>query len=365
MWFLILGGMFLATLLGFSFIVLKTTKFSLLKQWKHKKMALVLSAILWIFILSALTYWGGPWNMMASFIHLLVFWMIFELIFTVIQKLRRKKFEKYHAGRLALVVTVCYLAVGMFFAHHVFRTTYDIKTEHVTELDAIKIVGFSDSHIGATFHADQFKKYIEKMNQENPDLVVIAGDFVDDDSSYEDMVGACEALSHLKTKYGVYYVYGNHDAGYYGKEHRGYGKEELAQCLKKNKVIVLEDETVNLDKNLYLCGRQDASESNRMSMKEIMQEISEDACVVVLDHQPNDYDAEEECKVDLVISGHTHGGQMIPILKAGEWLGVNDMTYGYAKRNLTNFIVSSGISDWALKFKTGCFSEYFVINLLK
>lgn len=364
MWILILGGMLLVTLAGFAFIVLKTTKFSVLKGWKHKKLAILVSVIFWIFIAAALVYWSGPWNMMVSFIHLLVFWMIFAFVFMIIEKIRRKSFEKYYAGRITILFTVCYLAVGMFFAYHVFRTSYDIQPEHSTKLEDIKIIGFSDSHIGSTFHADKFQKYIEKMNAENPDLVVIAGDFVDDDSSYEDMVGSCEALSNLKTKYGVYYVLGNHDAGYYGREHRGYGKEELVENLTKNHVVVLEDEIVNIDKNLYLCGRQDASERNRQSMEELVQNLPEDACLLVLDHQPNDYDAEEKSKADLVISGHTHGGQFIPIIKVGEWFGINDMTYGHAKRGMTNFIVSSGISDWALKYKTGCKSEYLVINLL-
>ena len=61
------------------------------------------------------------------------------------------------------------------------------------------------------------------MNKENPDVVVITGDFVDDDTSKEDMIQSCKALSKFKTKYGVYFVYGNHDKGYYGKEYRASG----------------------------------------------------------------------------------------------------------------------------------------------
>ena len=84
---------------------------------------------------------------------------------------------------------------------------------------------------------------------------------------------------------------------------------------------------------------------------------------IVLDHQPHDYDAQTAAGVDLVLSGHTHGGQLFPVNYMGEWTGENDKTYGLEKREHTNFIVTSGISDWAIKFKTGCKSEYVVINI--
>ena len=67
----------------------------------------------------------------------------------------------------------------------------------------------------------------------------------------------------------------------------------------------------------------------------------------------------------LVLSGHTHGGQMIPIMQFSRWfnIGVNDNIYGMEKRKDTDFIVTSGISDWAIKFKTGCRSEYVMIDI--
>ena len=84
----------------------------------------------------------------------------------------------------------------------------------------------------------------------------------------------------------------------------------------------------------------------------------------MLDHQPNDYQNQADAGVDLVLSGHTHGGQLFPLNKVGEWIGANDRTYGFEKRGQTNFIVTSGLSDWAIKFKTGTKSEFVVIDLL-
>ena len=85
--------------------------------------------------------------------------------------------------------------------------------------------------------------------------------------------------------------------------------------------------------------------------------------MIVIDHQPADYDNQTKTEVDLVLSGHTHGGQLFPFNRVGKWIGANDLIYGYEKRAKTDFIVTSGISDWAIKFKTGCRSEYVVIDV--
>lgn len=72
-----------------------------------------------------------------------------------------------------------------------------------------------------------------------------------------------------------------------------------------------------------------------------------------------------EAKVDLVLCGHTHGGQLFPFNQVGKWIKANDLVYGHEKRDETNFIVTSGISDWAIKFKTGTKSEYVMIDIKK
>ena len=114
---------------------------------------------------------------------------------------------------------------------------------------------------------------------------------------------------------------------------------------------------------IYLIGRQDRSERSRKSMAELVSDLDTSKYMIVLDHQPHDYDAQELAGVDLVLSGHTHGGQMIPIGFIGEWIKANDKTYGLETRNQTSFIVNSGISDWAIPFKTGTIAEFGVIDI--
>ncbi|MDO4649781.1 MAG: metallophosphoesterase, partial [Eubacteriales bacterium] len=254
---------------------------------------------------------------------------------------------------------------GWYEAHHIIATRYQVETQKAVE--PLHLVQITDSHLGATFDGEGFAQAIERIQSENPDVVVITGDFVDDDSSREDMMRSCEALKTLETKYGVYFVFGNHDKGYYNNERRGYDADDLILELEKNGVTVLQDEKVLLGDSYELIGRQDRSEEDfgrtRASMEELVSESNPEKYQIVLDHQPNDFENQEKTGVDLVLSGHTHGGQFFPINRLGEWFGLNDMTYGIRKNGNTTFEVSSGISDWAIKFKTGCKAEYVVIDI--
>lgn len=267
----------------------------------------------------------------------------------------------YWQGLLAIIITTVYLSFGWYNAHHVWETRYTLETHKELGMDSLRIVQITDSHIGTTFHWQGFTKHLENIQNTNPDLIVITGDYVDDDTTKEDMIKSCEALGKMKTKYGVYMVYGNHDKGYY--TYRNFTTTELENTLEKNNIILLEDETTLIDDKFYLIGRQDRSVSNRQSAADLIEELDSSKYMIMLDHQPNDYDNESATSVDLVLSGHTHGGQIIPIGITGELSGANDKTYGLEVRNNTAFIVNSGISDWSIKFKTGTFSEYGVIDI--
>ena len=207
---------------------------------------------------------------------------------------------------------------------------------------------FSDSHIGTTFNGDGFYKEMEKLSKIDSDFVFIVGDYIDDDTSEEDLRKACEG------KYGVYYVYGNHDRGYNSER-----SKILRYELEKNNVHILVDEVVEFN-NFYLIGRND-KRYPRHSIDDLIEGL-DDRYKIVLNHQPNDYD-NEQGKVDLVLSGHTHGGQMLPLGLIGTISGSNDMEYGLKEINNTNFIVTSGISCWAVQFKTGTKSEYVIIDI--
>ena len=305
-------------------------------------------------------------NAIVCAIYFAMIWGVCDFAFWIVSKIRRRPFERYYAGMLGIVLSVIALSVGWYQDHHVRAETYDVVTDK--QIKSIKIVMFADSHIGTTFGADGFAKHIAAMQAENPDLVVVAGDFVDDDTPRADMVASAVALGKMKTTYGVYLVLGNHDKGYYGAERRGFGEAELVSELERNGVKVLKDEAVRLGDAFYLIGRRDFSVERerggkRKTMTELVGNADKDKYMIVADHQPADYKNQAAARVDLVLSGHTHGGQLFPFNRVGKWIGANDLVYGREKRGDTDFIVTSGLSDWAIKFKTGCRSEYVVVNV--
>ena len=366
MWAMIFGALYLGIIIGAIYLASRFARFSFLRKalGERKLLRFLAGLLLMVLIIVVLGALLGTINAAIAVIHLMVIWLVCDVVSKIVEKKRGRKFTGYYAGAFALGITVVYLGCGWFLAHHVWRTEYGLETDK--QVGSLRIVQFADSHVGSTFDGEGFLKHVQAMQAENPDIVVVIGDFVDDDTSKENMVAACQALGTLKTTYGIFYVFGNHDRGYYGPEYRGYDGNDLIAELEKNHVIVLQDETVMLGDSFYLIGRKDRSESQRggrASMQQLTAGLDPEKYSIVLDHQPADFEAQTAAGVDLVLCGHTHGGQLFPFHRMGQWTGVDDKSYGLEKRGGTNFIVSSGISDWAIQFKTGCKSEYVVIDI--
>ena len=309
-----------------------------------------------------------PYAAVVAVLHLMIIWALLDLLFSIIDLIRNKKkavgepkvktVPVWVTAILAIVLCSIYMGIAYYPAHHVYETRYAIKTEKA--VPPIKIALIADSHIGACFDGEGFAAHMKTIEGQNPDLLVISGDFVDDDTKRKDMEIACAALSSMKTTYGVFYVPGNHDRGY--SQYRDFSYEDLLVELRKNNVTVLLDEVAELGDSYYVVGRKDRS-MQRKEIGELISPLDQSRFTIVLDHQPNDYKAEAAAGCDLVLSGHTHGGQMIPIGPLGELIGANDATYGKETRGNTTFIVTSGIADWAIPYKTGTISEYVLVEV--
>ena len=300
-------------------------------------------------------------NVFTCFIvllHLVLFWLLCDCVGRLVNRVRGKKPGFYAAGLCALGLTVVYLGFGWFFAHHVCETRYTFQTDKNLGAERLRIAALADAHLGITLSGEDFAAQTERIAAAKPDLVAIVGDFVDDDTSKEDMLRACEALGTLDAACPVFYVYGNHDRGYY--RYRDFTGQELRDALTANGVTVLEDDAVSLNEHVTLIGRKDRS-TGRLSAQELTAGVG--GYTVILDHQPNDYENEAAAGADLVISGHTHGGHIFPAGLIGILSGANDRTYGTERRGGTTFVVTSGISGWAIPFKTGAISEYVVIDV--
>lgn len=301
-------------------------------------------------------------NFIVIIIHLAIFISIIKLIGFIIKKLLKKEILENYLVVIAILITTIYLGIGCYLDYHIFETKYEVISNKDIGVDKFRIIQLADSHIGTTFDGKGFAKYIEKIGKIESDIIVITGDFVDDDTSLEDMIISCNALGKINPKYGVYFIYGNHDKGYF--DYRNFKDKELREELVKNNVIILEDDVIDLTDKIYLIGRLDKRFSDRATISMLTKNLDKSKYIIDLNHQPNDYKNEEAASVDLVLSGHTHGGQLFPLGYIGLLIGANDRFYGIEKRENTTFIVNTGLSDWAIDFKTGTKSEYVIVDIV-
>lgn len=368
MWLIIMYTTLAVTLTGLFYLAGRVGNFGGIKklaQGSRRRKFL----ISFLIITAAFVGIGACLNFMNAIVCVIYFamaWVVCDVVFWCIERWRKKAFRFYYAGWTAILGTLLALSVGWYQDYHVWQTDYTIVSEK--NIKPLKIAMFADSHLGTTFGAKGFAKHMATIQHQNPDAVVVVGDFVDDGTTKEDMIAACRTLGELKTPYGVYFVFGNHDKGYYGSSYRGFSGQELIDELEKNGVVVLRDEAFLVADDFYFIGRRDFSEIKerrgyRQTMVELLQTLDQSKYMVVLDHQPTDYDNQAKAGVDLVLSGHTHGGQLFPFNQVGKWIGANDLIYGHEKRNKTDFIVTSGLSDWAIKFKTGTKSEFVMLYI--
>lgn len=313
--------------------------------WRlSRRKPILLSYAIILTPLAAVCLLLGFTNMMVVLIHLTLFWMLSELL-----------------------LTAAYLCTAWAMAFHVRQVDYTITTQK--PVGSLRVALIADSHIGTTFSGTEFAEQLQRIEDQNPDVLVIAGDYVDESTSRKDMEDACRALGQMHTTYGIYYVLGNHDWGYYTNR-RDFSGEDLVAALEENGVTVLQDEVAVIDDRFTILGRKDASQElytgqPRETMEALMKKAEGGTYTIVLDHQPRDYDAQAAAGADLVLSGHTHGGQFFPLAQLMDklHLGGNDLVYGHKQMEHTDFIVTSGISDWTLKFRTGCGSEFVIVNI--
>lgn len=367
MWYAILLIVLAVTLAGLLYLSFRAARLPVVRKltrdhrWLARTLCLlgygVLLALLW-------RLWNGM-NAIICLLHLVLFQAAADLVDLIRSKLRRKPRSYGLPWAAALLLCVLYLGAGWHADHAVRPTFYSLETDKFQ--GDLRIVQIADAHVGTTFSGDGLMRYVNEINALKPDVVAVTGDFVDDDTSREDMLSACRALGALEARHGVFYVYGNHDKGYYSEGDKGWTDREFRESLLRNGVVMLEDQAYPIGDDLYIVGRKDRSQAQRgtgrQTAADLLSALDRGRYILLLDHQPHDFDAEAEAGADLVLCGHTHGGQFIPIRRVGVWIGKNCRTYGHERRLRTDFIVSSGISNWAFRFKTGCFSEYVIVDI--
>ena len=189
-----------------------------------------------------------------------------------------------------------------------------ITTHKLTLEEPLKIVQFSDVHLGKDYSFTDFKRIITKVNALNPDLVIFTGDLIDDNKTFTEVEKVIELLKMVESTYGNYAVYGNHD-------HGGNGTRRYAKIMKESgfRLLVNENETITLKngEKIHLIGIDDIILS-RPDFEAAFKGIETKGYKLFISHAPDVVDRlPSEGVVDLQLSGHSHGGQVrLPIVGA-------------------------------------------------
>lgn len=253
----------------------------------------------------------------------------------------------------SLGFTICLLTYGYFNYKHPDINRIEIKLDKPIQGESIKVIAISDIHLGNGTRKPQLKKFVEMINAEEPDLIVIGGDLIDNSLLPLYQQKMQEELNLLKAPMGIYMVPGNHE--YIS------GIEECETFLKDTPIRLLRDTIVTLPNGLQLIGRDDRSNRRRLPVADLMKKADPSRPAFLLDHQPYEIAKKDSLGIDIQFSGHTHHGQVWPLS-----LLVNNMyeqSHGYQKWPHSHVYVSSGLSLWGPPFRIGTDSDMLVMTI--
>ncbi|MBZ9687692.1 metallophosphoesterase [Clostridium estertheticum] len=318
------------------------------------------------FLEKLLNILGGYW--IAAFLYFIILLGVIDIVKLI---LGIKRFEFIGTKTLqniyfifnigALIIVAILLVYGTYNALNLKTTKYSIKiSKDAGNLKKLNIVMLSDLHLGDIVDKQRLSKMVIKINELNPDIVILAGDIIDDYiQPFIDQEMGVE-FKKIHSKYGVYAVFGNHE--YYGG-----GVDKIAYEYENSANFnLLRDKTVKINNSFYLVGREDLSserysKSKRKTMDELLSGTDKLLPIIVIDHQPVKFSEGEKAGVDLQFSGHTHNGQLLPANIVTKRLFEND--FGLLTKGTYNVVVSSGAGTWGPPIRIGTSSEIVQVEL--
>ena len=301
----------------------------------------------------------------SSLIILLYLFMLFlalDVVALVLHFVRPSLGDRLWVGFLrdSLSGTLCVLGFMVVLFTYA-NIHYRHKVRVPMEIDSkgkvtrpLKLVLMSDLHLGYHNGRTEFAKWVDKVNAEQPDLVLIAGDIID--ISVRPLLEENVAEEFHRLQAPVYACLGNHE--YYS------GEPRAQQFYLDAGIHLLRDSVVTLPDygNLTIIGRDDRTSVGRKSIQALLPSGGVGGgFLLLLDHQPYHLERTAAAGVDFQFSGHTHYGQVWPI----SWIedAIYECAYGMLTKGNTRIYVSSGIGIWGGKFRIGTQSEYVVLTL--
>ena len=272
----------------------------------------------------------------------------------------------FQSGFLAIAIAAVLLISGIVTMNKVVPVTYDVTTEKNIRPEGYKVVLIADSHYGTAGSYAKLLIKCDEIEAAQPDIVILDGDIVDENTTPEEAVEVFTAFGGIQSRYGNYFVWGNHDRSSESL-HTKFSEEYLRKVIEDSGITILEDAVQPIEDDLLLVGRDDAYEIKKGKIRKTMAELLKDEdsakYIICADHQPSAFAEEAEAGVDLILCGHTHGGQIWPARHVEELMHFDDGVYGRYEIGRTTAIVTSGFYGWSWPVKSGVPSEYVIINI--
>ena len=286
----------------------------------------------------------GYYTLLFALVHL-VLWLLFKLL----------PFQ-LPWGKITLITLVASFLTVAFGSLNAFSPvirTEKLVTDKLAPGTSYRLALISDVHLGRILGRGYAEKLTQRLNQLQPDTVLIAGDLIDERIAYVEEDHSLAALAQLKAPKGVYLAFGNHE--YIDNPTR-------CQALVESQGIrVLRDASTVIDGKLKITGLNDfRADSSTGALKSLAWE-NDKYYSVLIDHQPRRMLAAAANGYDLYLSGHTHTGQLFPNRQITKRMYLLD--FGRREFGKLTAITSSGYGFWGPPVRTEAAPEIVLIEI--
>lgn len=264
------------------------------------------------------------------------------------------------AGATLLLLLVVFLGLGSRNAWSTVIRKHPIQIDKsIGTSTPLTIAVASDLHLGNIVGNRHLRRMVAEINKMKPDVILLAGDVLDD--SIEPFIRnrMSEQLKQLKARHGVYAVLGNHE--YYGGS-----IQEYTKLMSSIGIKVLQDEVEEVA-GTYIVGRKDKTAETmepggRASVNSLLEGLDLARPVIMMDHQPTGFDVAAQAGVDILLSGHTHRGQIAP----NHWITKRlfELDWGYLRKDNLHVVVSSGYGTWGPPIRLASRSEIIKLEVM-
>lgn len=333
--------------------------------WRRKLVLAVLALVICVPVRNLFGFWA------MVVLHVVGIAAVVDLVRLAVLKVQLRENRIWHviycSGLIPVAGTLLILAYGYWNMHHVIKTEYTVTTDKKIRAEGYEAALLTDLHYGTTMGGEALAEVCGRIAESRPDVVILGGDIVDEHTTLEQVQEAFQILSGIDSTYGTFYVYGNHDKGRYSAD-CDFTERQLEEIITGSGIRILADETCELNPELNITGRRDRSDASmdgigRAPSGALITAQEDEVYHILADHQPRSFQENDEAGYDLMVSGHTHAGQIWPVGLITTLFDKGTVNYGYEKEGDMDIIVSSGVAGWGYPVRTGKHCEFVIVHV--